>query len=146
MRGRASSVAARENARGALDLYRGFCKWVAVCRRPTAVYLGLISTLEDDKAGTGGRDALSQISNGVCSDNQWVRVELPVSPDCERSPRGYQVTAHVCQSGDCAYLLTWNCRHIANAEMQRAIRRVVERSGYQPPILCTPEELMGEEQ
>ena len=46
----------------------------------------------------------------------------------------------------CEYLLTWNCRHIANAEMQRAIRRVVERSGYQPPILCTPEELMGEEQ
>jgi hypothetical protein len=97
MRGRASSVAARENARGALDLNRGFCKWVAVCRRPTAVYLGLISTLEDDKAGAGGRDALSQISNGVCSDNQWVRVELPVSPDCESSPRGYQVTAHVCR-------------------------------------------------
>jgi hypothetical protein len=45
----------------------------------------------------------------------------------------------------CEYLLTWNCRHIANAELHRAIRRVVERYGYEMPNLCTPEELMGEE-
>jgi len=46
---------------------------------------------------------------------------------------------------DCEYLLTWNCRHIANAELDRTIRRVVERHGYEIPILCTPEELMGDE-
>ena len=46
----------------------------------------------------------------------------------------------------CEYLLTWNCRHIANAELYRSIRRVVERHGYDTPILCTPEELMGGEQ
>lgn len=46
----------------------------------------------------------------------------------------------------CEYLLTWNCRPIANAELHRAIRRVVEEYGYEVPSLCTPEELMGEEQ
>jgi predicted nucleic acid-binding protein len=46
----------------------------------------------------------------------------------------------------CEYLLTWNCRHIANAELHRAIRHVVEQHGYELPSLCTPEELMGEEQ
>lgn len=46
----------------------------------------------------------------------------------------------------CEYLLTWNCRHIANAELRRAIRRVVEGYGYEVSSLCTPEELMGEEQ
>jgi hypothetical protein len=46
----------------------------------------------------------------------------------------------------CEYLLTWNCRHIANAELHRAIRRVVQRYGYDLPSLCTPEELMGDEQ
>ncbi|MGH9619072.1 MAG: type II toxin-antitoxin system VapC family toxin [Bryobacteraceae bacterium] len=46
----------------------------------------------------------------------------------------------------CEYLLTWNCRHIANAELQRTMRRVVERYGYELPSLCTPEELRGEEQ
>jgi hypothetical protein len=45
----------------------------------------------------------------------------------------------------CEYLLTWNCRHIANAELHRAIRRVVEEYGYEMPSLCTPEELMGEQ-
>lgn len=49
-------------------------------------------------------------------------------------------TAHGCE-----YLLTWNCRHIANAELHRAIRRVVEGHGYEAPTLCTPEEMMGEE-
>jgi predicted nucleic acid-binding protein len=46
----------------------------------------------------------------------------------------------------CEYLLTWNCRHLANAELQRGIRRVVELHGYDVPSLCTPEELMGEEE
>jgi predicted nucleic acid-binding protein len=46
----------------------------------------------------------------------------------------------------CEYLLTWNCRHIANAELHRAIRRVIEEYGYDVPTLCTPEELMGEQQ
>jgi predicted nucleic acid-binding protein len=45
----------------------------------------------------------------------------------------------------CEYLLTWNCRHIANAELRRAIRRVIEEHGYEAPTLCTPEELMGED-
>jgi hypothetical protein len=43
------------------------------------------------------------------------------------------------------YLLTWNCKHIANAEMQPALTRIAHSCGYTLPILCTPEQLMGEE-
>lgn len=43
------------------------------------------------------------------------------------------------------YLLTWNCRHINNAEMIPAIRAVVLSEGYSLPEICTPHELMGEE-
>ena len=39
------------------------------------------------------------------------------------------------------YLLTWNCRHIANATLQRSMRTICEESGYVLPILCTPIEL-----
>jgi hypothetical protein len=42
------------------------------------------------------------------------------------------------------YLLTWNCRHIDNAEKKPAIRAVCAISGYFCPEICTPEELMGE--
>ena len=46
----------------------------------------------------------------------------------------------------CEYLLTWNCRHIANAEIQRTARLVARRQGFELPAICTPEELMGEEE
>lgn len=39
------------------------------------------------------------------------------------------------------YLLTWNVKHIANATMRQAIERVCRDSGFEPPVICTPEEL-----
>lgn len=42
------------------------------------------------------------------------------------------------------YLLTWNCKHLANAQISRRIAVVCEKLGRKMPILCTPEELMGE--
>jgi len=39
------------------------------------------------------------------------------------------------------YLLTWNCAHIANAAMRRAIDDVCIAQGFEPTVLCTPEEL-----
>jgi predicted nucleic acid-binding protein len=42
------------------------------------------------------------------------------------------------------YLLTWNLAHIANAEYRSRVERVCRRQGYEPPVLCTPDELMGE--
>jgi hypothetical protein len=43
----------------------------------------------------------------------------------------------------CEYLLTWNCRHLANAEIQRPARVAANKMGWDIPIVCTPEELMG---
>ena len=42
------------------------------------------------------------------------------------------------------FLLTWNCKHLANAAIRDAISRVLLDRGYEPPIICTPDELMGE--
>lgn len=41
------------------------------------------------------------------------------------------------------FLLTWNCVHIANAEMAVAIERVCRDNGFTCPVICTPEALMG---
>jgi len=41
------------------------------------------------------------------------------------------------------FLLTWNCRHIDNAEMKPKIRTIIESHGYQCPEIATPIELMG---
>ena len=41
------------------------------------------------------------------------------------------------------YLLTWNCKHIANAEIERALAKSLGGLGLVCPVLCTPGELMG---
>jgi predicted nucleic acid-binding protein len=43
------------------------------------------------------------------------------------------------------FLLTWNCRHLANSEMTGPVAEVIRRLGHTPPVICTPETLMGEE-
>jgi len=42
------------------------------------------------------------------------------------------------------YLLTWNFKHIANATMRYKIERICRLTGYEPPIICTPQELLEE--
>lgn len=46
---------------------------------------------------------------------------------------------------DIDYLLTWNCRHIDNAENKPLIRSVLVANGYNCPEICTPQELLGGE-
>ena len=41
-------------------------------------------------------------------------------------------------------LLTWNCRHIANATIMRELSELIARHGFQMPLLCTPLELLEE--
>lgn len=41
------------------------------------------------------------------------------------------------------FLLTWNCRHIANPLVQEGIAAYLEQQGLFLPIICTPEELLG---
>ena len=42
------------------------------------------------------------------------------------------------------YLLTWNCKHIANAQIQGKLAEISLDFGYVLPVLCTPNELMGD--
>ena len=40
------------------------------------------------------------------------------------------------------YLLTWNCRHLSNAVLRPRIEWVCRDNGLEPPVICTPPELM----
>ncbi|MBI2569763.1 MAG: type II toxin-antitoxin system VapC family toxin [Candidatus Schekmanbacteria bacterium] len=40
------------------------------------------------------------------------------------------------------FLLTWNCRHLANAAMRPMIESVCAAKGLKAPIICTPDELL----
>lgn len=42
------------------------------------------------------------------------------------------------------YLLTWNFKHLANATMRYKIESACRLLGYEPPVICTPQELLEE--
>ena len=45
-------------------------------------------------------------------------------------------------SGGMDYLLTWNFKHLANAAIRSTIEKICRLHGYEPCIICTPEELL----
>jgi hypothetical protein len=59
-------------------------------------------------------------------------------------PHAVREAAHVAVAaeGGMDYLLTWNCKHLANAQLRRRLSMVCNREGYDMPLICTPEELM----
>ena len=60
-------------------------------------------------------------------------------------PRAVRDAAHVAVAAvhGIDYLLTWNCRHLANAQIMRKIKEVCDQLSERMPVICTPEELMG---
>jgi hypothetical protein len=44
------------------------------------------------------------------------------------------------------YLISWNCKHIANAVMLPKVYAICRKAGYEPPFVCTPLELMEGQQ
>ncbi len=58
-------------------------------------------------------------------------------------PQAYADAMHIAlaAASGMAYLLTWNCKHIANARLHPRIERVCASWGVAMPVLCTPPEL-----
>jgi hypothetical protein len=69
-----------------------------------------------------------------------VYVEKHVMP---RDPVGDALHLALASVEKCDYLLTWNCRHLANANKFTHVRTVNTLLGLHVPFLVTPLELMG---
>ena len=82
---------------------------------------------------------------------------LPIAVEAERlaadflrtgalpsSARSDAIHLAVASFAEVDYLLTWNCRHLANAQIIRRLEREAARSGWNLPTICTPPELMGD--
>lgn len=79
-------------------------------------------------------DAASELASRVLKDH--------VLPD-RAFPDALHIALAAVHSID--YLLTWNCTHIANAELLPRVTVLVQDAGFSMPFVCTPEELMGAE-
>ncbi len=74
---------------------------------------------------------------------QFAEVYLRNIPLLEAATRDALHLA-IASAGGMDYLVTWNCTHIARAEVRRALDRENDALGIATPTICTPEELLGE--
>ncbi|MFN0197795.1 MAG: type II toxin-antitoxin system VapC family toxin [Planctomycetaceae bacterium] len=58
-------------------------------------------------------------------------------------PAGDALHLAVASHHGCDFLVTWNCRHLANANKFGQIHRINDMLGLPTPILTTPLELLG---
>jgi hypothetical protein len=123
-------------------------RWMAEQR---TLYDIVTSQLVIDEAGMGDSDAASRrlkLLDGIAV--------LPVNPDAElvadeiisRSmmPTSARIDAlHVATAAlaGVQYLLTQNCKHIANAHQLPKIYRLLDQLGLSGLLICTPVEFLG---
>ena len=68
-----------------------------------------------------------------------------IADSLQLPPRAKLDAAHVAIAAvhNLRYLLTWNCRHLANAFLDEKIQKACAKSGYDSPRIVTPDLLMG---
>ncbi len=98
----------------------------------------------DSLAAQQRLDKVTEIQSLLISDEAVRIADLLLAE--KAVPRGSEEDAlHIgiaaAQGAD--FLLTWNFKHINNAEKKAAITRLIESAGYACPQLCSPEELGG---
>ena len=110
------------------------------------------SVLVEREAQRGDADAAARRMEAVA------RLEkLPIIPEAENLaeklleatavPRtSYEDAVHIAIAAvnGMDFLVTWNCRHIANGETMPKIYETCRVNGFECPLICTPEQLMKE--
>ena len=122
-------------------------EWWEVRRSDFELYISEFVIAEisrgDPEAAKRRLEAIADISELEATEEARVLgkaliLEGPIPPKAEID--AYHIAIAAVNGMD--YLLTWNCTHIANAVMRAKIEMVCRRYGYEPPVICTPQELM----
>jgi hypothetical protein len=122
-------------------------EWWATKRESFDVF---ISELVLQEAGAGDQEASQRRLSVLASipllkpDEQTRRLAGLLASSTNIPQKALADLAHVALAvtNGMDYLITWNCRHIANAQLRGVIERVCRNQGFAAPIICTPEELM----
>jgi predicted nucleic acid-binding protein len=111
---------------------------------------GCISDLVIEEASDGDPDAAAKRLEALKS----IPVLLPgaasfeITEEIMRSglvPEAYvndAVHVAISAANGIEFLVTWNCKHLANAWIRSRLVGLIESLGYRCPVICTPEELM----
>jgi len=99
---------------------------------------------------TGATDRLKIVSDlalaQLTKDSIDLADQLLIRHALPEKARVDAVHVAVAATNSIEYLMTWNCRHLANATMRSKINDTCRECGFEPPIICTPYELIDEVQ
>jgi predicted nucleic acid-binding protein len=125
-------------------------QWWQETRRRFEVY---ISMLVADEAGAGDPAAAAQRAGAIAAlpilevtdEAQALAARLLEAQVVPKTSVEDALHIALAAVHGMDFLLTWNFRHINNAETKARISAAVEAAGYECPVICSPEELGGEE-
>jgi hypothetical protein len=110
----------------------------------------VVSEIVVDEAREGDRDAaqrrwevlkdLSQLD--VTGDAERLAATLVTDVPLPRKAESDALHIAISAVNGVDYLLTWNCTHIADATLRARIEAVCRSAGYDPPTICTPQEML----
>jgi predicted nucleic acid-binding protein len=125
-------------------------EWWESCRNDFELFVSEIVIREcrcgDANAAAKRLEVLNDISlleetpNSLeLAENLLARIPLPAKAAAD------SLHIAIAASHGMDYLLTWNCVHIANALLRQRIEAICKEMGCEPPIICTPSELLQRE-
>ena len=122
-------------------------EWWTNFRNAFDVFLSQIvvkeSSAGDNEAAQRRLDILTRLPRLDITDNvESLAADLILG--IPLPPKAQADTLHIAVSAvhGMDYLLTWNCTHIANATLRLKIETICRLAGYEPPVICTPQEML----
>ena len=117
--------------------------------RATSEYELFGSFVVEREASNGDPDAAARRMEKVRQlkptifDNRAMRLAEALLSDTAVPRNSFDDALHIATAAinGMDFLVTWNCKHIANAVTRPIIRKTCERLGYVCPEICTPDEL-----
>lgn len=105
-----------------------------------------VSQLVLDEANAGDPEAAARRAEFVAGLPLLGGVRASAARDGRNAPQATADALHIATAAchGIEYLMTWHSAHIANAEYRTRVERACRALGYEAPVLCTPDELMGE--
>ena len=115
----------------------------------TSTYRLFASRLVVDECGAGDRDAAAE-RLAILDSLEFLAASSDANRLAEKLIAGHAIpeteprdALHISLAAvnGMEYLVTWNFKHIANATARTAIEMICRNAGFEPPIICTPDEL-----
>lgn len=124
--------------------------WWQTCRTEFDLYISQLVTRE---AGAGDKNAAQQ-RLALLADLPLLALDEMAFQLAERliqagalptSSKEDALHIAIAATNGIDYLVTWNFKHIANAVMRAKVEYLCREADYEPPTICTPQELLAEE-